>query len=206
MRKQVVITFVLSAFLAACGGGGVATNAPGQTIAPGQPTTAGVATSQPTAGVQPTAGGQPGAGTVTVVLTGGDHPGTYTGSDNPNCSYNFFAPDTWGAQYSLAEATPDQFSSLQFVYRPEGAAGGDDGEMFAGVGTLVTVGFGSLLDPDYTTFDVELRIDDEESDIGGEGTTTVNDAGSTAVLHFVGTTADGVGIDATINCPSVTRG
>ena len=211
MRRTILFSFVLCSFLAACGGGGAATNAPGgQTSAPGQPTNGGVATSQPTTGVQPTTGGQPttagqpGAGTVSVVLTGGDHAGTYTGTDNPNCTYNFFAPDTWGTQFSLTEATPAEFSSLQIVHRPDG--GGSEGDMFPGVATLVTVGFGSLLEPDYTVYEVELRADDEESEIGGEGTMTVNDAGSTAVLHFTGTTADGVGIDATVNCPSVTRG
>lgn len=199
MRFAAVASFVLSAVLAACGGGGAATTAPGgQTTAPGQPTTGGVATSAPTAG------GQPGAGTAAVVLTGGDHAGTYSGSENPNCTYNFFAPDTWGVQYSLTESEPDQFSSLQIVHRPEG--GGSDEDMFPGVATLVTVGFGDLLEPTYTVYEVELRSDDEESDIGGEGSMTVNDAGSTAVLHFTGTTADGVGIDATVNCPAVTRG
>src|SRR6187397_2363338 len=98
VRRTVVMSVVLSAFLAACGGGGVATTGPGgQTTAPGQPTSGGVATSQPTTGGQPAP--QPGAGSVTVVLTGGEHAGTYTGSDNPNCTYNFFAPDTWGVQY-----------------------------------------------------------------------------------------------------------
>jgi len=190
----VAISFVLSAILAACGGGGSPTTAPGgQTTAPGQPTTGG----------QPPA--QPGAGTVAVVLTGGEHAGTYTGSDNPNCTYNFFAPDTWGVQYSLTEVQPGELSSLQMVHRAEG--GGSEDDMFPGVASLVTVGIGPLLDADsYVAYEVELMADDEESDIGGEGTMTVNDTGSTAVLHFTGTTADGVGIDATVNCPSVTRG
>ena len=203
MRRTVVISFLLSAVLAACGGGGAATTGPGgQTTAPGQPTTGGVATSQPSSG-QPAP--QPGAGTVTVVVTGGDDAGTYTGTDNPNCTYNFFAPDTWGAQYSITEAGPDDLSSVQMVHRPNG--GGSDEDMFPGVATLVTVAFGDLLDSTtYREYEVELRADDEESDIGGEGEMTVNDAGSTAVLHFIGTTVDGVGIDATVNCPSVTRG
>jgi hypothetical protein len=199
VRRLAVTSFVLSVFLAACGGGGTATTAPGgQTTAPGQPTTG----AEPTQG-QPAP--QPGAGTVAVVLNGGADAGSYTGSENPNCTYNFFSPDTWGVQYSLTEVTAEQFSSLQVVHRPTG--GGDDGDMFAGVGTLVTVGFGSILDAEnYRTYEVEIRTDDEESDIGGTGTMQVNDGGSTAVLHFTGTTADGVGIDATVNCPSVTRG
>ena len=205
VRRTLFISFVLCSVLAACGGTGTATNAPGgQTIAPGQPTNGGAATSQPTTGSQPTTAGQPGAGTVSVVLTGGEHAGTYTGTDNPNCTYNFFAPDTWGTQFSLTEPTAEEFSSLQIVHRPDG--GGSEEDMFPGVATLVTVGFGSLLEPDYTVYEVELRSDDEESEIGGEGNMTVNDAGSTAVLHFTGTTADGVGIDATVNCPAVTRG
>ena len=206
MRRLAVTSFVLSVVLAACGGGGTATTVPGgQTTAPGQAT----AGTQPTTGTQPTQGGQPapqpGAGTVAVVLTGGADEGSYSGSENPNCTYSFFSPDTWGVQYSLTEVTPEQFSSLQVVHRPTG--GGDEGDMFAGVGTLVTVGFASILDAEnYRTYEVEIRTDGEESDIGGTGTMQVNDAGSTAVLHFTGTTADGVGIDATVNCPSVTRG
>ena len=198
--------FVVSSLLAACGGGGggatlaPGSNRPGATIA-GQPTAAG----QPTTAAQPTAGSapQPGSGTVAVSVTGGEHAGTYTGGDNPNCSYSLFSPDTWGVQYSTTGAQPDQFSSLQLVYRPSG--GGDDGDMFSGVGLLMTVSFGDLLDSaNYTSYEVEVRVDGEDS--SGTGSATVNDTGSTAVIHATGTTPDGVSLDATVNCPSVMRG
>jgi hypothetical protein len=196
-------------FVVACGGGGnvTPTNAPGRTTAPGQ-TSANPSTPAPVASNPVTASPagpapQPGSGTVAVVVTGGEHPGSYTGSENPNCTYNFFSTNTWGVQYSITGATPEQLSSVQLVYRADGS-GGDDDDMFSGTSLLFTVAFGDLLDSEaYKEYTVEVRADDEEGQ--GTGSAEVTDNGATAVIHATGTTDDGVSLDATINCPTVTR-
>ncbi|HUR15880.1 MAG TPA: hypothetical protein VMZ33_01225 [Candidatus Limnocylindrales bacterium] len=175
-----------------CGGGATATPA----TTSGQP-----ASAIPSVGgapVPPPAGGE----SASVTLTGGDDAGSYTASGEPNCTNGLLGTGTWGVQFSLAEAAADQLSSVQLVYRSDGTGGGDD-DMFGGVSTLFTVAFGSLMEPEYRDYEVEVRTDGEES--SGTGTVTVTDNGSTAVIHAVGTTAEGVGIDATVNCPSVMR-
>jgi hypothetical protein len=67
----------------------------------------------------------------------------------------------------------------------------------------MTVTIGPFLEAGARNYEVKLAEDDSES--SGEGSAEVIDNGSTAVIHATGTTADGVGIDATVNCPSVTR-
>jgi hypothetical protein len=198
-------------FAVACGGGGTVTptTAPGRTTAPGQ-TSANPATTVPQASTPVVAtpappAPQPGSGTVAVTLTGGEHAGTYTGSENPNCSESFFATDAWGVQYSVFDGVEaGDLSSVQVVYRPNGASDSGD-EMFPGVVAKFTIGIGPLFDTGagYKEYDVEVHEDTTES--SGTGTVSVQDNGSTAVIHATGTTEDGVGIDATVNCPLVSR-
>jgi hypothetical protein len=129
-----------------------------------------------------------------VTLTGGAHAGSYTATENPNCSVGFAGEGAWGTQYSVQEGSaPGQLSSLQLIYDP-------DGEQLQ-----TTVGIGPLFDTanGYTEYDITYNR--EGFDDSGMGTVQVTDGGSTAVLHITGTTADGVGIDATVNCPSVIR-
>jgi hypothetical protein len=197
-------------FVAACGGGTTTPTTGGVVPTTGavQPTGVGP-TVPPVASVPsvstPGAPPQPGSGTVAVTLTGGEHAGSYTGGTDPLCSESFFAADAWGVQYSVFDGVEaGDLSSLQVVYRPNGAA--DTGsEMFPGVVAKFTVGIGPLFDTGagYKEYDVEVHED--AADSKGTGTVTVTDNGSTAVIHAVGTTEDGVGIDATVNCPSVAR-
>ena len=65
----------------------------------------------------------------------------------------------------------------------------------------MTIGFGPLLN--QTTYEINDKTDDAQDQ--GSGSVQVQDNGDTAVIHASGTTKDGVGIDATINCPSVSR-
>jgi hypothetical protein len=199
--KAFALIAVLS-LAAACGGGGGATTRPGAT-GPAQPSTGGQPSSGGQSSAAATSAPQPGAGTVAVIVTGGEHQGVYTASGNPNCSYSFFSTNTWGVQYSITDAAPDDLSSVQLVYRPDGT-GGDEDDMFAGTSLLLTVAFGDLLDSEaYTEYTVEVRADDEEGK--GTGTAEVGDAGTTALIHATGTTDEGVEIDATITCPNVSR-
>jgi hypothetical protein len=49
------------------------------------------------------------------------------------------------------------------------------------------------------TSSTDYRLDDTD------GSAQVTDNGTTAVIHVTGTTADGVGVDATINCSGMLR-
>lgn len=192
--------------VAACSGGGAgptggpptsAATPAGQSTAPaGQPTA--------TAG-QPSAA--PGAALVTVVLTGGPDAGTYTSSDaagGPNCSNGLIGPNGWGVQFSLTGIPDDQLSSLQMVIAGEGEEDSEDAT-FPGTVLLMTVTIGDFLTEGNRIYEVAVRTDESDDESSGEGSADVADNGTTAVITGTGTTADGVQIAATVNCPSIIR-
>ena len=199
-----IIAFVL----AACGGGagaptGGAGTAGGASATPAAATSAAAtgdagtpAATAPASegGAQPPAGGQ----TVAVTLTGGKHAGSYTGTGDPLCTNGLVGPNSWGVQYSIQTATAEQFSSLQMVVKPKGS---ESEGMFEGTGFLMTVTIGPILEG--TNYEVQVHEEPDRSK--GQGSATIDDKGATAVIKATGTTADGVKIDATVNCPSVQR-
>lgn len=198
-----IVLLAAAVFIAACGGGATATPArtTGLPQATGAAPTVGSVPTQAAASLPPAPA--PGGGTVTVTLSGGsEHDGTYTGSETPNCTADFIGEGTWGVQYSIATAGAADMSSYQLVYRDEDTD--DSGQMFEGVSLLTTVTIGPIVSADSTSYEIEVRTDGEES--SGQGSVDITDNGATAVIHVVGTTADGVNIDATVNCPSVMRG
>lgn len=148
-------------------------------------------------------GGNAGTGsTVLVTLTGGADAGSYEGTEDPLCSKGLIGPDGWGVQYSIADAPVDGLSSVQLIAAAEGEAD-DDEAMFSGVTFKLTVTIGDL--STGRSYDVTVATDGAEAETSGQGSASVDDRGATAVIHATGTTADGVEIDATINCPNVTR-
>ena len=157
------------------------TAAPGETAVPGETAAA--------------AGGD----TVKVVLTGGADAGAYTGSDDPNCTIGLIGPQAWGVQWSI-QGGPKQLSSVQLVSAAPGKAD-DPNAMFQGTVMLLSIGIGPLLQGN--TYEIDDKTDDSQDQ--GSGSVQVQDNGDTAVIHATGTTKDGVGVDATINCPSVSR-
>ena len=179
--RSLLTVLALAALTAACG-------ASGSTPAPATSGTAlnGLSTPPPVGVASAPAQQGGGATTVTVVLTGGGAPGTYTGTDDPNCSFGL-VPGAWGVQFSIASASAGQLSSVQLMDPTNPASA-------SGVTLLVTVG--PLLGG--VNYDMNPVS-------GGSATATVNDNGSTAVIHATGTTPDGAKVDATINCPTVTR-
>jgi len=184
--RRVMFIFASSALLAACGGTAGPTPAPS-----GPQPTAPPAQATPTG--QPTAPPAPGGTTVNVTLTGGAHAGTYTGTADPLCSFGLAGEGVWGTQYSVFEGiAAGQLSSLQLIYNPDGAQ------------LQTTVGIGPIFDTANGYTEYEITYQYEGHNDSGTGTVQVTDGGSTAVLHVTGATADGVGVDATINCPSVT--
>jgi hypothetical protein len=153
----------------------------------------------PGGGQTPAAPAAAGGETVRVVLTGGPDAGTYTTTANPNCSHGIFGKDGWGVQYSTGDMTGDKdFTSLQLVHWP----GEPDPEgMFSDTKFLVTVTIGPLFEG--REYEVKVMTDPEFSQ--GEGSASVQE-GNPTVITATGTTEDGVKIDATVTCPSVTGG
>ena len=192
---------VLAFALAACGGGGpTTTQQPGApTVAPGQPT---VAPGQPTPAVPPPAQG---GAVATVILTGGADAGTYTATGlEPNCSLGLIGPGGWGVQLTNLVATDTELGSLQLVAAAEGAAD-DENAFFKGTQFLMTVTIGPSLGTSSRNYEVAVRTEAADQESSGTGSAQITDTGSTAVIHATGTTADGVGIDATVNCATVLR-
>ncbi|HYI22257.1 MAG TPA: hypothetical protein VEX62_06435 [Candidatus Limnocylindrales bacterium] len=144
---------------------------------------------------------------MTVVLTGGPDAGTYTSSDaagGPNCSNGLIGPNGWGVQFSLTGIPDDQLSSLQMVIAGEGEEDSEDAT-FPGTVLLMTVTIGDFLTEGNRIYEVAVRTDESDDESSGEGSADVADNGTTAVITGTGTTADGVQIAATVNCPSIIR-
>ncbi|HEX6589824.1 MAG TPA: hypothetical protein VF039_12450 [Longimicrobiales bacterium] len=148
-------------------------------------------------------GGQP-ATTIHLVVGGGPHAGTYdVTSADVTCSYGYAGPGSWGNQYSVTDKGPDEFSSLQLIVP-------DTRDAADGTGTfLLTVGFGSLMDPGYTehTIDTGATLGGGTSDREhqGSGTITVDDRGQTGKVTFSGTTGDDITLEGTIDCHRLMR-
>lgn len=198
---------MLALLASACGGGSVASQQPGQATVPaGQPSSAAI---QPTPPSQPTPAGppvQPGAGVATVTLTGGADAGTYAAAVDiePNCTVGLIGPEAWGVQLTNLVAGDHDLGSLQLVSAAPGKADDEDA-FFKGTEFLMTVTIGPSLVASSRNYEVAVRTEAADEDSSGTGSAQVTDTGTTAVIHATGTTEDGVGIDATVNCPSVLR-
>jgi hypothetical protein len=142
----------------------------------------------------------------TVTLTGGPDAGTYIAAADiaPNCSQGIIGPEGWGVQLSNFAAADNELGSIQLVAAAPGKAD-DEGAFFGGTEFLITVTIGPALGESARNYEVGVYTDSADKETSGEGSAQVTDNGATAVIHATATTADGVGIDATINCPTVTR-
>lgn len=174
---------------------GVTPTTGGQATPVNQPTQAGVAT--PAVPPAP----QPGGAVATVTLTGGPDAGTYTGNENPNCSVGIIGPGGWGTQYSTTAVDANGLGSIQLVSAAPGKENDPDA-FFDGVSFLMTVTIGPSLGEGSREYEVRVSDDDRAT---GTGSAQVTDGGTTAVIHATAMTEEGVGIDATVNCPSVIR-
>jgi hypothetical protein len=196
--KAAFIGAMALAFVAACGGGGQAGTS-------GQPTSGTRASSgavSTTAAQQSSAPvGVPGSGTAVVVLSGGPDAGTYTGGDDPRCSQGIVGPGGWGTQYSSADVGDKGLGSIQIVSAAPGKENDPDAFM-SGVTLLTTVTIGPSLGENSRDYEIRVSSDDQAT---GTGTAQIADNGSTAVIHVTGTTADGVSMDVTVTCPTITR-
>jgi hypothetical protein len=186
--------------LAACGG----TAAP--TAIPVGPTSAPTATGAAATPATGTSAPQPGGAVATVTLTGGPDAGTYTAAADiaPNCSQGIVGPEGWGVQLSSLDVGDKELGSIQLVAAAPGKAD-DENAFFKGTVFLLTVTIGPSLGESSRNYEIGVYTDASDKETSGEGSAQVTDNGATAVIHATGTTADGVGIDATVNCPSVVR-
>jgi len=129
-----------------------------------------------------------------VTLTGGADAGEYEAATPVGgCSYGLTGVDGFGLQHSVDE--PEGFTSHQLIV-PSTAKAADGSSTFR---TTVTIG------PlrEGNNYDINTLPDAEQQ--LGSGTVTVDDRGETATITIQATTAEGVGIDATVECLEVLR-
>lgn len=211
MKASYSTIAIATLILAACGGGPSPSAAPGSpSAAPGQPTPAPTAAPTPTAAATTPAGvtaaPQPGGSVATVTLTGGPDAGTYAAAADiaPNCSQGIIGPEGWGVQLTNLVAANNELGSVQLVAAAPGKAD-DEGAFFRGTEFLMTITIGPSFGTGSRNYEIGVYTDSSDKETSGQGSAQVTDNGATAVIHATGTTADGVGIDATVNCPSVVR-
>jgi len=134
---------------------------------------------------------------VVVVIDSGQDAGTHTATGDPSCAYGVIDAGTWSAQFGSLVAGQTDLSTVQLTDSPDSSK--PDARI---VSVYLTIGplFGGR---SYT-----LSLD-RFSDT--PYTRDVQDNGSTAVIHVAGETIEsplgpgGIGVDVTLNCPTVSR-
>lgn len=131
-----------------------------------------------------------GGSTLRVAVTGGPHAGQHEKKhDTPTCSVGYAGPKAWG---NAASDTDDK----------EGLVGmdlivSDTAEAFRGTNDFTaTVYFDDRLQE-------KNQLDIKPKDGKGSGTVKVERRGNKALVTLKGKTADGVGVDATVDCETV---
>jgi len=136
---------------------------------------------------------------VHVVITGGPMAGTYDATETKGgCSTGATGPGSWGNAFSNVNATEKQIGQVTLVVpdakAATSAAGSKEFSLELRLGSIAGTN---------VVYDIETRPGQRKP--AGSGTVTVADAGGTAKVAINAKTADGVGIQATIDCKSVTR-
>jgi len=205
--SRIIIALVLSAMLAACGGGetttapsnnGANSNAPKPTApAPSEPPTSGSPTEAPASGLDDILNNK--GEKISLTIGGsGPHAGSYqTTSAEGACSTGTGNSNGggWGNHYSIDSTDPKEFSSLQLIADTE--PGANETSKF-----LTTITFGELFGASGTNYEIKTLDEDNPE---GSGTVNIDDGGDTATISIKGETADGTPIEATIECLSVIR-
>jgi hypothetical protein len=135
--------------------------------------------------------------TAHLVVTGGANAGTYDATGlRGGCSAGLTGPGSFGNQLSSTTGDPKAFNSLQLDVPNARASAAGTPEF------LLVVGFGPLMQR-TASYTVDTRASAAKKT--GAGKVTIQDAGATAKVTIVATTADGVKLEATIDCRKVTR-
>ena len=196
---MIVLSLGVALLAAACADDG-GENGDGDTDT-SSPETATEVGGAPTDVTTPSAGGSGGdapsgdsVADVTLTLTGGPDEGEYEASTpDGGCSYGLTGEGGFGLQFSLD--VEEGFSSLQLVVpNTEDAADGTSEFM-----TTATIG------PLLSGNNYEINALPDAGEPSGSGTVTIDDREDTATIQIEGETADGVGIDAQVECHSVLR-
>ena len=129
---------------------------------------------------------------VDVTITGGPSAGKYrAATDRGGCSAGLAGPGSFGSQLSDPKNRDTKaFNSVQLVV-PD-AKNPREFQLMVGFGSVFNRG---------TLYEVDTRGSRKE----GSGTLTIEDKGSTAMVRFSARTKDGVKLEGTIDCKSVTR-
>jgi hypothetical protein len=134
---------------------------------------------------------------VHVVITGGPLAGSYEATETKGgCSTGANGPGSWGNAFSNSKAGEKEIGALSLIVPSAKAAAAGTKEF------MVQLRLGSILGKNVA-YDIETRPDQRRP--AGSGVVTVTDAGATAKVTIAAKTADGIGIQATIDCKSVTR-
>ena len=181
--KQCIALFLL-ATLAGCGDNKTSgstttttTSASGDNTAPAAATPSGKA---PTAKVH-------------VVVTGGQHEGTYDAvCPTACCSYEIAGDNIFGNQYSETGKKPNELSSVQLVVND--VTGNKTTSEF-----LITVSFGDMLKGDMVSYTINTQDGRKE----GSGTLDLKYANNQGTVQIKGKTKEGVELDVTLNCNKV---
>jgi hypothetical protein len=134
---------------------------------------------------------------VHVVITGGPMAGTYDATETKGgCSTGANGPGSWGNAFSNVKAGEKELGALSLIVPNARAAAAGTKEF------LVQVRLGSILakNVEYT---VETRL--SEKKLAGSGLVTVADASTTAKVTIAAKTAEGITLQATIDCKTVVR-
>jgi hypothetical protein len=184
MRRAILVLSVLIALVAACGGQGAATTGPGASVGPG---------GQPNDTPVPPAVEPGGAGTAIAhaEVASGPLAGTYD-ETSPKFDCNT-SGDGSGATY-LNLAKTEGLSGLTFV---SGEGGGSPAAFYF---QAIFADPAAGINPPVLEIQTLTGIDPR-----GSGTARLEDKGGTIKWSMDGTTADGIGIKATIECGPVDR-
>jgi hypothetical protein len=136
---------------------------------------------------------------VHLVVTGGDFAGSYdVTSTAGGCSTGINGPGSWGNSLIIKGATdPKALVGLPLIVPNAKAAAAGTREFY------LAVGFGPVLKrAKLYQLEIEGRADKKPT---GIGSVTVTDNGASAVVTFVGKTADGTALQGKITCNIVVR-
>ena len=135
-----------------------------------------------------------------IVFASGPNVGNLTATGNPLCSHGILGDDTWGVEYDAFSAGDGQLAGVSLKDAPDHANNGQS-RIVSGAIVVAPLGTGG------TTY----RMSPDGS--SGNFTAEVQDNGTTAMMHFAGTSIASqfgatdpseVPIDITVNCPAVT--